>query len=184
MALEADLARAYRQLRVCLLSTPLLGVSLDNKFYIYIAPPFGCCTSALACARNTYVVVWLLRQEGLYVLCYLDDFVELEATHERAVEAYAQFNQLTCNLGLALAKDKCTPPNQTLTLLEFVVNTRHMLVTLPVEKVLEVLAEYNTWKKKVAATCNQLQSLAGRLQHLSKCIKLATRLSNRVLAAL
>ena len=76
----ADLARAYRQLRVCLLSTSLLGVSLDNKFYIDIQLPFGCHTSALACTRTTCAVVWLLRQEGFYALCYLDDFVGLEVT--------------------------------------------------------------------------------------------------------
>ena len=38
----ADLARAYRQLRVCPLSTPLLGVKLNDKYYIDIAPLFGC----------------------------------------------------------------------------------------------------------------------------------------------
>ena len=41
----ADLARAYRQLRVCPLSVPLLGIFLQDKLYLDIAPPFGCRTS-------------------------------------------------------------------------------------------------------------------------------------------
>ena len=52
----ADLSRAYLQLRVCPLSTPLLGISVD-KVFVDIAPPFGGCTSALAYARATRAVV-------------------------------------------------------------------------------------------------------------------------------
>ena len=46
----ADLRRACRQLRTCELSTPLLGIRLDNKHYTGIAPPFGCRTSSMTCA--------------------------------------------------------------------------------------------------------------------------------------
>ena len=107
----ADLAQAYRQLRVCPLSIPLLGVLLNNKYYLDLAPPFGCRTSALACARTTRAVVWLLRKEGYFALCYLDDFVGVEYSKDKGTEAYARFLSLTDQLGLALALDKCTPPH-------------------------------------------------------------------------
>ena len=35
---SADLARAYRQLRTCPLSTPLLGITLHDKIYVDTAP--------------------------------------------------------------------------------------------------------------------------------------------------
>ena len=78
----ADLSRAYRQPRVCPLSAPLLGIAVENKFYIDITPPFDCRISALACARATRAVVWLMRKKGFFVICYLDNFVGLESTKE------------------------------------------------------------------------------------------------------
>ena len=53
----ADLARAYRQLRVCPLSAPLLGIALINNIYIDIAPLFGCRPSAIAGAHTTCALV-------------------------------------------------------------------------------------------------------------------------------
>ena len=76
------------------------------------------------------------------------------------------------------------PPTQNLTWLGVVINTVDMSVTLPVEKVSEVLVECKAWEKKSLASKKQLQNLAGRLQRMSKCIKLATQFFNRVLAAL
>ena len=70
-----DLARAYRQLRTCPLSTPLLRITLNGKIYIDTAPPFGCRTSSLACARTTNALVYLMRKRGHHCLCYLNDFV-------------------------------------------------------------------------------------------------------------
>lgn len=46
-----DLACSSRQLRSCLLSMPLLGITLHDCVYIDIAPPFGCQTSSMACGR-------------------------------------------------------------------------------------------------------------------------------------
>ena len=89
---------------------PLLGIATNGKTYIDIAPPFGCRTSAMACARTTWALVWLLRKEGYFSLCYLDDFEGIEKTKEKAEEAYSRFNTLASELGLALALEKCSPP--------------------------------------------------------------------------
>ena len=82
-----DLARAYRQLQTCPLSAPLLGITLHWKHYTDIAPPFGCRTSSMACARTTNTVVYLLRKKGHYVHCYLDDFVDVAPTADDAKAA-------------------------------------------------------------------------------------------------
>ena len=87
----ADLARAYRQLRVCPLSSQLLAIKVSDQFYLDIALPFGCRTSALACARTTRAVVWLLRKKGFFSLCYLNDFVGVESSFDKAVAAYDYF---------------------------------------------------------------------------------------------
>ena len=65
----ADLARAYRQLWTCLLSTPLLDIATD----IALPPTFDCRTSSMACARTTNAVVYILRKRGHFVHWYLND---------------------------------------------------------------------------------------------------------------
>ena len=148
-------------------------------FYLDIAPPFSCRTAALACARTTRALVWLLRKEVFFALCYLDDFVFLEASQEKAAEAYARFNALAKQLGLALAPAKCTPPMTSLIWLGFRIDMCAMTVSLLKEKVAEVVQECVVWKSRSKASRKQLQSLAGKLQHLSKCISPATRFTNR-----
>ena len=76
-----DLARAYRQLRTDPLSVPLLGITFDTNKYFDIAPPFGCRTSSMACARTTNAVVHLMTNLGFYVICYLDDFIGVENSY-------------------------------------------------------------------------------------------------------
>ena len=65
-----DLAHAYRQLRTCPLSVPLFGIK-HNQSYSDIAPPFGCRTSALACARITSAVVHLMQKAGFFNFMFL-----------------------------------------------------------------------------------------------------------------
>ena len=181
---SGDLARAYRQLRVCPLSTPLLGISFEGKFYVDVAPPFGCRNSALACERTTRAVVWLLRRKGFFVQCYLDDFVGLESSEERALEAFQEFQRITTALGLALAPEKCIPPTTKLTWLGFEVDTVSMVVKLPQGKMDEVLLEVGTWAPTKPVSRSELRSLVGKLKHLAKCVIPASRFFARILEAL
>ena len=138
----------------------------------------------LACARTTHAVVCLLRKEGYFSLCYLDDFVGVESSQDRAAEAYARFNSFAEQLGLTLALDKCTPPTQSITWLDFMIDSVNMSVTVSIAKFQEVVDECKLWSKKTKAMHKQFQFLAGKLKHLLRAIKLSVRFSNRVLAAL
>ena len=180
----ADLARAYRQLRTCPLSTPLFGITHDGKYYIDAAPPFGCRTSSMACARTTGAVVYLLRKMGHFALCYLDDFVGVASTHESAMKAYNDLMDITKKLGLELSIPKCVPPTKQLEWLGFVVNTESMRIEIPTEKLGEVLDECKMWGVGRRASRKELQRLVGRLQHIAKCIRPARRFMSRILSAL
>ena len=180
----ADLARAYRQLRTCPLSTPLLGIHIDGKYYTDTAPPFGCRTSSMACARTTNAVVYIMRKRGHFLHCYLDDFIGIAASHTEAERAYSDILDITTRLGLALAPGKCTPPAKELEWLGFKISATEMKLTIPQEKLDETLSECTTWMTKTTATRKEIQRLAGRLYHIAKCIEPARRFMNRIFAAL
>ena len=180
----ADLARAYRQLRTCPLSTPLLGITLNGEYYTDIAPPFGCRTSSMACARTTNAVVYLMRKNAHFIHCYLDDFVGVAPTRDAANIAYSEFIEVTSKLGLALSPDKCHPPTKTIEWLGFTISIDQMKVTIPQQKLDDTLEECQRWMQKTTASRKELQRLVGRLQHIAKCVPPARRFMSRIFAAL
>ena len=180
----ADLARAYRQLRTCPLSTPLLGITLDGRFYTDIAPPFGCRTSSMACARTTNAVVYLMRKKKHHVHCYLDDFVGVAATKQQADRAYADFTRLAAQLGLELSPSKCIPPTKEIEWLGFHISATNMTVTIPRTKLEEILIDCQEWMTKTTTTKKGIQKLAGKLQHIARCVEPARRFMSRIFNAL
>ena len=68
--------------------------------------------------------------------------------------------------------------------LGFVLDTADMSITLPKDKLSEVIDDCKQWAGKKTASRKQIQSLTGTLQHITKCIKPAARFTNRVLAVL
>ena len=179
----ADLARAYRQLRTCPLSIPLLGITLDGAYYTDIAPPFGCRTSSMACARTTNAVVYLMRKQGHFLHCYLDDFVGVAPTKVDADSAYSDLLVITQKLGLALSPAKCHPPAKTVEWLGFVISVDDMQVTIPRAKLDDTLIECQQWMSRTSASRKELQRLVGRLQHIAKCVQPARRFMSRIFAA-
>ena len=176
-----DLARAYRQLRTDPLSVPLLGIIVDSKKYFDIAPPFGCRTSSMACARTTNAVVHLLKNKGYFVLCYLDDFIGVEDSIEKADKAYHECLELLSYLGLNVSVKKCVPPTQRLTWLGYSINTKDLIIKIPEEKISEIINECKLWTINSKVSRKYIQHIAGKLNFISKCVKSTKVFMNRVL---
>ena len=181
---SADLARAYRQLRVCPLSVPLLGLKFKDQYYLDLAPSFGCRISAMACARTTAAVSWLLKKKGYKVLRYIDDFAAAEKTYTRAQDSYKAFMELTEKLGLTLSKEKCIPPTKSLTWLGYTINTETLTLTLPNAKIQEAIELCQFWLTKRIASRKEVASLFGSLSHIATCVPPAARFLARILQTL
>ena len=181
---SVDLARAYWQIRTCPLSFPLLGFMHEGKYYVDVCPSFGCRTSALACARTTAALVWLLEQNGIKVLCYLDDFVGVAGTLVEAQRGYDLLLYFLNKLGLEVSLGKCVQPCQELVWLGFAANSDTLTVTIPDDKLDEVLVECERWLSKADTSRREIQSLVGKLNHIAKCIPPADRFFSRILALL
>ena len=176
-----DLARAYRQIRTCPLSTPLLGIQHKGKFYVDVCPPFGCRTSSYICARTTSAVVWILKQGGIKTLCYLDDFVGVASSEQQAVKDYQQAMNLLKYLGLEISTHKCVPPTTRLTWLGFEIDSLNMSIEISQQKLDETLEESKRWFSYDKVSRKQIQSLVGKLKHVAKCVPHADRFFARIL---
>lgn len=181
---KADLSRAYRQLRVDPIDTPLLAIKFSDCTYIDLCPPFGCRSSSGACHRVSQAVVYLMAQKGFTVLAFLDDFAGCEQSKDKADAAYTCFLQLTASLGLSLAHAKCAPPSTAMQWLGYDIDTCNMLLSIPQDKMREVLAHCQLWGSKLRASRLMIQSLIGKLLHLANCVRHARKFTSRILATL
>lgn len=181
---KADLARAYRQLRVDPLDTPLLGMKVDGMYYVDLCPPFGCRTSSAACQRVSNAVVHLMRKAGFFTLAYLDDYGGCESTIHQANTSFQAFKTLADKLGLKLAPHKCVPPCKDIEWLGYRVDTERMRISVPDTKLVEVLDECKRWTSRKRASKKMIQSLAGRLLFLANCVRAARKFVGRILATL
>ena len=181
---KADLERAYRQLRVDPLDYPLLAIKHKGGIYIDICPSFGCRSSSAAQQRVSNAVVFMMDKGGHKLLAYVDDFCGLATSQEAAQAGFITFHDLTLSLGLALAKDKTIPPSTRMEWLGYHFDSQTMEITIPHQQMTEVLQELDRWSAAEWATKTQLQSLAGRLNYISGCVRPARRFMNRILATL
>lgn len=181
---QADLARAYRQFRIDPLDAPLMGIQFQGSFYIDRCPAFGCRSSSAACQRVANSLVYILAQAGHFSLAYLDDFAGCSSQLSTAYEAYNHFLQISKSLGLHLALNKCKEPSTSVEWLGYDINTLDMSVSIPQKKLDEVMQECQLWLHKKRASKNMIQSLLGRLVHVSNCIPQARKFVTRIIATL
>lgn len=181
---KADLERAYRQLRVDPLDTPLLGLQVDSGIFLDLCPSFGCRSSSAACQRTSNAVVYIMKSAGHVIYAYLDDFAGCAPTRHQADKAYQAFLTLLNTLGLKLAIDKCQSPTQRIIWLGYEVDTLRMMVSIPADKIQELKHECHSWLQKHRVTKKALQSLLGRILHAAPCIKHARKFTARLLALL
>lgn len=181
---KADLSRAYRQLRIDPLDVPLLGIKFRDQYYLDLCPAFGCRSSAAACQRMSSAVVYLMGQAGYHSLAYLDDFAGAYKDLQEAAEAYQHFFALADSLGLQLAKSKCVAPTKNIEWLGYKVDTTAMTVSIPQQKMNEVIVECQQWLTRRRVNKNMIQRLVGKILHVSNCIYQGRRFTSRVLDTL
>lgn len=178
---KADLERAYRQLRVDPLAVPLLGMAHKGRIFVDICPAFGCRTSGVSQQRVSQAIVHLMNAKGHACLAYVDDFCGLERTELEAKQAFINFHSICADLGLAIAHEKSEGPATRIEWLGFAIDTKDMTVQIPQQKLNEVIKETQTWETRRAVTRRELQILAGRLAHVTACIKHSRKFMSRIL---
>lgn len=181
---KVDLERAYRQLRIDPLAYPLLGLSHNEQYFVDICPSFGCRVSGAAQQRVSEALCELSHNQGHQVLAYVDDFGGVQACKAHAEEAFETFNRNCQRVGLKVAAEKSASPSQKMEWLGFEVDTVALTITIPENKLREVIEEVTNWESKKVASKRELQSLAGKLAHISSCIRHARKFMSRILAQL
>ena len=78
--------------------------------------------------------------------------------------------EICAMLGILLALNKVEGPSTTLEFLEILLDTVHMEVRLPPEKLARIQTSIQGWLTRRSATKREILSLVGLLQHAAKVL--------------
>ena len=179
-----DLARAYRQLRIDPGDWELMGVKWRGKWFLDKTPAFGIWLGAHFCCRATNAVCFLAKKGGNPMFAYIDDFIGWKQTMQEAREAFEANSDILHRLGFEQSLDKATLPSTSVVWVGVHFDSIKMTMSIPHEKIMEVLQEVRTWMSETTIQLKELQKLLGRLFHATKCCTGARLFCNRLLDGL
>ena len=179
-----DISRAYKNFNSDPLDWPLLCFGWGDNMYCDVTVPFGSRASSFFMQTFAKAIVDMLAVKGVKALMYLDDIVVISPSRHKAGIDYQLARDLLTELALPEAKEKSQPPSTRVKWLGVIIDTERMSLSIPEGKLQEALEQVSRYTKSKSMTKRQLQSLLGRLLHISKCVQPARLFVSRLLEAL
>ena len=180
---KRDLRHAYRQFGVDPLDYGLLGYFWDNEFFIDTVLAMGQRNAAMACSRITNAIMFLHRQDGHEGDSFLDDLIGVSIPC-RGQQAYDELGTLLDELGVVENLGKACPPASVQLVLGVEIDTINGTLSVPEERMMEINELLRLWNRKRKTTKVELQSLIGKLQYVTKCVRQSRCFLNRALQML
>ena len=179
-----DIARAYKNLTSDPLDWPLLCLGWDHNYYCDITVPFGARASSYHMQTVANVIVDILGARGIKAYMYLDNLILISSDRNQADRDFDTARQLLRDLALPEAPKKAQPPTTRIKWLGVVIDTMEKSLSIPEDKLSEVLEQVNRYARAKSMTKKQLQSILGQLLHVAKCVHPARTFISRLLEAL
>ena len=171
---KIDIKHAYRILPVRREDWPLLVYQWEGHYYVDLVLPFGGRSSSSIFTTFADLLCWILNNKcHLTSIHYSDDYLLISPPLPtiQAQRDLSVFRSTFHTLGVPVAEDKLIGPTTSLTFIGISINTNTFQISIPDEKVQEVVREMPKWCHRRTCTQVQLQSLVGKLHFISKVIR-------------
>ena len=169
---KIDIKHAYRLLPVRQEDWPLLVYYWKGRYYVDLKLPFGGRSSASIFNSFADLICWILTQKfDLIVIHYSDDFLLI--TKSDYLLALAHLNKLKsvfAFLDIPVAEDKLIGPCTSLPFLGIQIDSSNFCLSIPVDKINEIISVMPSWCQRRTCTLKELQSLNGKLNFISRVI--------------
>ena len=179
-----DIESAYRIIPVHPNDRSLLGMVRKGQLYIDTVLPFGLRSAPKIFSAVADALQWILEQEGVETLHYLDDFlVYSEIDSGEGVPLQKALDQCS-HLGVPIATHKTEGPSTTITFVGIELATVTRTLHLPTEKLARLQKEVKEWGDRRCCPKRGLQSLIGQLQHATCVVRPGRTFLRRMIALL
>ena len=180
---KIDLSRAFRQLKVDPGDYPLLRLEWQDSFYLDTCFAFGHRSGSMGCSRLSDFLRYLHSKSGFYLLSYIDDLLGAEIP-SRAQSSYDTLFNLLQELRIPVSKAKLCSPSTKIVCLGIQIDSEKATMSIPDQKLQDILKNCRDFIKLKRFTKRQLQSLIGSLMFVHKVVKPARYFVNRLLETL
>ena len=170
---KLDVENAYRNLAVDKNDWWLLGYWVDGRYLVDTRLPFGLVSAPSHFSRVTRAITWAAARAGFKIIGYLDDFLVIECSRERALEARQCLIDLFGKLGLPIQMKKFVEegePALEKIFLGILVDTVKGELRLDESRMEQIKDELALWRGKRDATVREISQLVGVLAFAAKVV--------------
>ena len=170
---KMDIRQAYRNIPVHPDDRHLLGVEWKGEVLVDTVLPFGLRSAPLLFTAVGDALQWIMEKRGVsWAGHYIDDFVTMGAAGGQECGANLREMECTCTmLGMPVKPSKTEGPATTISFLGLELDTRELVLRLPVDKLDRLQASLASWRGKKHGKKRDLLSLIGLLSHACKAIR-------------
>ena len=172
-----DLKAAYRHIPVHPDDRGLLGMEWKGELYLDATLLFGLRSAPVIFNAVAEALAFVIWQRGVEQMDhYLDDFTLVGKPRSQQCKRNLEVVLETCQeVGFRVAPEKTEGPTTSMSLLGVKLDTESMELRLPQKKLVKLRELGEKWRRRKACTKQELQLLAGYLNHACKVIKLGHR---------
>lgn len=178
---KKDMKRAFKQILCCPRDVPLQGFVWENEWYFDRALIMGCRSAPYITQRCTKAIKFVHNQMGYFSIVFADDFAGAEAGHTHAWFSYIAMGNLLRDLGVQESLDKACPPGPMMVFLGTGFDAVRQVIFVIPERIYEIQMDLCKWRFKTWCTRVQLESIIGKLQFCTNCVRAGRVFINRLL---
>ena len=167
---KRDLKRAYRQLVVDPGDIHLLGYKWRGHLYYDRVLTMGLRSAAYICMRTTNAIAFICQNMGIDILNYLDDLAGCDIPSS-SDDAYAKLGLILQNCGIEESIEKACPPSTKMMFIGILFDSENMTISIDTQRLSEILQLVSNWLCSTNCTKRELQSLLGKLNFVSQCVR-------------
>ena len=170
---KIDIQSAFRLLPVHAADRHLLQIKWDNLIFVDTCLPLGLRSAPKLFNILADLLQWISQQQGVSYIMMI--FLPLALTNVSIIKECCEI------LGIPLALERVEGPSTSLSL-GIVIDTVHMQLHLPPDKLIRIRNLISTWLSKKSATKREILSLVGLLQHATKAVRCGRTFVSRMYA--
>lgn len=140
MIATLDIERAYRNIPSCPLHLPLLGIRVDDAYYVDAAMPLGSRNSSCYMQLVAEFIVRALKVRGIRSHMYLDDMIVYLDNGQDYQARMLEIIRLYRALGLPVAFSKLQSPAKVAVFLGVKIDLNERSLSIPHKKITNFLA--------------------------------------------
>ena len=167
---KIDMDRAFKQIFMDFADWPLLGIMWNQTVYFDKTAVMGSRSAPYICQRVMNFIRHVMVNLKYYVANYVDDFMGLDYP-DRIWASFTTLRNLLRDLGVSEAVQKAVLPADVVEFLGVLYDLVNLMITVTPQRRQELEQELQGWQNKTRFSRKQLQSLLGKLQFISNCVR-------------